>query len=167
MSVIIIQNKNIPREPSSKKRKTNEERHAEFSSKNHHMTVTKAKELGYAREVAIPSGEFVLVGDTTGEGNLKSKIFGEIHGIQSGIVYTEKDKHLLDLPKTVSNVGQFTGEVRMYSKNGVTKVVEGEIITIFKTKDRLYFRIGKTHKQSEEEEKRKELASQGIYQKGW
>lgn len=162
MTVVIVQNKNIPREPSKKtvKRKTGEDRHAEFSSKNHHMTITKAKEMGYARDVTIPSGEFVLVGDTTGEGNLKSKIFGDNHSIKDGFVYTEKDKHLLDLPKTVSNVGQFTGEVRMYSKDGVQSVVEGETITIFKTKDRLYFRVGKTHKQSEAEAR---LAKIGVY----
>lgn len=118
MSVIIVQNKSIPRE-NKKKKRTGEDIHREFATQNKHMSQTKAKELGMAEEFSLPNEEFIIVGDTTGNGNVKAKIFSKVEQPKIGFVYDEKGKRLLDLPKSISNVGSFVEEVRIYSSEGI------------------------------------------------
>ena len=160
MSVIIVQNKNIPNE-----NKSNKSTRQKFDESRCHLSMAKAKEQLNMEEFVLPKEEFILVGDTTGNGNYKTKYFPEASEERIGIVYSEKDKKVLSLPKSISSVGFYIGEIRIYSTPGIIKKIHADEITVLKSNNKEYFRIGKTHKEIKQDMKRESLAKNGIYRK--
>lgn len=160
MSVIIVQNKSIPND-----KKPQKSTRQKFDESRYHLSMTKAREQLDMEEFTLPKEEFILVGDTTGNGNFKTKYFPESSEERIGVIYSEKNRKVLTLPKSVSSIGFFTGEARIYSAPGIIKRVKAEAITILSAGNKVYFRIGKTHKQLKEEMKKDSLSKIGVYRK--
>ena len=157
MTVIIVENKNIPRNPLKKVKSL----HDRVTSTKEHLSQTKAKEELGAEEFKLPDGELILVGDT-GNNNVKAKVLPVHKTMHNGFIFQETKDKFLTMPKSISNVSQYYNECRIYHAGGILRVIKGDIITVFKTADKVFFRIGKSHKELEREFKEQELAKIGV-----
>lgn len=161
MAVLIVRN---PRNSGLKKNQ--EVKKSAEQKVRENGTYFSYKKLG--TRIEFTGDIAILVGLTSGKTTPKAKAVPYADkGPHEIYYYRVTDSLRADLPKNVENVAEFAGGVRIYADEGCIRVIPGESeaerFTVFRSGNTLLIRIGKSMKELEKEQRKKDQAEIGVW----
>lgn len=164
MAINIVVNRNLIGKNTGKKEIKKDSFRQKMASSERHIAYSKASQKLLDGDLAIIVGRVNIESE-----KVKAVPVPFVTSEEHRLYYWNENEHpdtRIGMPKNIQSLTPFVGPVRVYTNSGLILTVQAEEhdqISVFRTENLLFIRVGEPMNQIIREKKSKQLAQMGIW----